>query len=250
MEQIFGTHGIPHVVHADRGTSMTSNTVAGLPDLGVTRSHSRPKVSNDNPTASPGSRPSSTPRPSRNASHPSTTHEISWMNSSPGITTSIGTAGSVYTPPPMCSTAWPRRRTPSGDRCLPRPEHVTATASAVTAPQDHRPTRNSRHQPAQTTRIGGPDDSCLTPAGLKHLDKFRIPGRVEDRQAVVAFFSHPDRPSKPADSVAGVGGDGCGASDTGEQLARTTPSTVAATAVRSSILMKVLHTGATCWMAD
>ena len=50
MQQIFGTHGIPHVVHADRGTSMTSNSVAGLlADLGVTRSHSRPKVSNDNP---------------------------------------------------------------------------------------------------------------------------------------------------------------------------------------------------------
>lgn len=50
MEQIFGTYGIPHVVHADRGTSMTSNSVAGLlADLGVTRSHSRPKVSNDNP---------------------------------------------------------------------------------------------------------------------------------------------------------------------------------------------------------
>lgn len=50
MEQIFGTYGIPHVVHADRGTSMTSKSVAGLlDDLGVTRSHSRPKVSNDNP---------------------------------------------------------------------------------------------------------------------------------------------------------------------------------------------------------
>lgn len=50
MEQIFGTYGIPHVVHADRGTSMTSNSVAGLlAELGVTRSHSRPKVSNDNP---------------------------------------------------------------------------------------------------------------------------------------------------------------------------------------------------------
>ena len=38
MEQIFGTYGIPHVVHADRGTSMTSNSVAGLlAELGVTR---------------------------------------------------------------------------------------------------------------------------------------------------------------------------------------------------------------------
>lgn len=50
MKEIFGIHGIPVVVHADRGTSMTSKTVATLlADLGVTRSHSRPSVSNDNP---------------------------------------------------------------------------------------------------------------------------------------------------------------------------------------------------------
>lgn len=37
-------------LHADRGTSMTSKTVAQLlADLGVLRSHSRPHVSNDNP---------------------------------------------------------------------------------------------------------------------------------------------------------------------------------------------------------
>lgn len=50
MKEIFGVHGIPQVVHADRGTSMTSKTVATLlSDLEVTRSHSRPRVSNDNP---------------------------------------------------------------------------------------------------------------------------------------------------------------------------------------------------------
>lgn len=37
-------------IHADRGGPMTSKTVAELlMDLGVTRSHSRPRVSNDNP---------------------------------------------------------------------------------------------------------------------------------------------------------------------------------------------------------
>jgi putative transposase len=37
-------------IHADRGSSMTSKPVAMLlADLGVTRSHSRPHVSNDNP---------------------------------------------------------------------------------------------------------------------------------------------------------------------------------------------------------
>jgi transposase InsO family protein len=41
---------VPETVHADRGTSMTSKAVSQLLiDLGVTRSHSRPKVSNDNP---------------------------------------------------------------------------------------------------------------------------------------------------------------------------------------------------------
>jgi len=50
MTDIFTIHGTPQVVHADRGTSMTSKTVATLlADLQVTRSHSRPRVSNDNP---------------------------------------------------------------------------------------------------------------------------------------------------------------------------------------------------------
>ncbi len=50
IREIFGIHGVPQVVHADRGTSMTSKTVAALlSDLEVTKSHSRPRVSNDNP---------------------------------------------------------------------------------------------------------------------------------------------------------------------------------------------------------
>jgi putative transposase len=40
----------PKAIHADRGTSMTSKPVALLlADLGIDRSHSRPRVSNDNP---------------------------------------------------------------------------------------------------------------------------------------------------------------------------------------------------------
>lgn len=50
MRAVFTIHGTPRVVHADRGTSMTSKSVAALlTDLGVVRSHSRPRVSNDNP---------------------------------------------------------------------------------------------------------------------------------------------------------------------------------------------------------
>lgn len=40
----------PQAIHSDRGTSMTSKTVTHLlSDLGVIKSHSRPRVSNDNP---------------------------------------------------------------------------------------------------------------------------------------------------------------------------------------------------------
>jgi putative transposase len=40
----------PHAIHADRGTSMTSRPVSALlSDLAILKSHSRPKVSNDNP---------------------------------------------------------------------------------------------------------------------------------------------------------------------------------------------------------
>ena len=41
---------LPNTIHADNGTSMTSKTVAVLlTDLNIDRSHSRPRVSNDNP---------------------------------------------------------------------------------------------------------------------------------------------------------------------------------------------------------
>jgi putative transposase len=50
IDDVIRTYGKPKAVHADRGTSMTSKSVAALlVDLDVARSHSRPHVSNDNP---------------------------------------------------------------------------------------------------------------------------------------------------------------------------------------------------------
>jgi len=50
IDDVIRTYGKPRAVHADRGTSMTSKSVAALlVDLDVARSHSRPHVSNDNP---------------------------------------------------------------------------------------------------------------------------------------------------------------------------------------------------------
>jgi transposase InsO family protein len=82
----------PHqlTIHADRGTSMTSKPVALLlTDLGVTKSYSRPKVSNDNPYSESQSRRSSTIRPSRSGSAASKTPAPSASGSSAGTTPSI-----------------------------------------------------------------------------------------------------------------------------------------------------------------
>ena len=51
IEEAVSRNGaVPHTIHADRGTSMTSGAVSELlANLGVTRSHSRPRTSNDNP---------------------------------------------------------------------------------------------------------------------------------------------------------------------------------------------------------
>jgi hypothetical protein len=50
FERAFGVEGIPGAVHADSGASMRSNVVANLfADLGITKTHNRPRVSNDNP---------------------------------------------------------------------------------------------------------------------------------------------------------------------------------------------------------
>lgn len=50
FKSAFGEHGIPAAVHADSGPAMRSNVLANLlDDLGITRTHNRPRVSNDNP---------------------------------------------------------------------------------------------------------------------------------------------------------------------------------------------------------
>ena len=89
----------PRYIHADNGTSMTSKNVATLlTDLNITRSHSRPHVSNDNPFSEAHSRPSSTAPSSPAPSPPWTTHAHSATCSSPTTTTSTAIPGSACTP--------------------------------------------------------------------------------------------------------------------------------------------------------
>jgi putative transposase len=92
-------------VHADRGSSMTSKPVAMLlADLGVTKTHSRPYTSTDNPAPRRSSRRSSTGPPSRGGAARWSTQGRSAASSSAGTTTSTAIQGSarVASAPVVC----------------------------------------------------------------------------------------------------------------------------------------------------
>ena len=172
MEQIFKVHGVPQVVHADRGTSMTSKTVAALlADLEVTRSHSRPRVSNDNPyseslfkTLKYG------PQFPESFGSLCGGKAIHGHLHASGTTTSIVTPGSGYTHPPTCTSGWPPTKPPT-DAHAAHAAPDTRTASAPTgAPKilDLPDTSGSTDQPR--TPPGGRYDSRNT-HGL--YEKFR-----------------------------------------------------------------------------
>ena len=98
-------------IHADRGSSMTSKPVAFLlADLGVTQSHTRPHVSDDNPYSEAQFktlkyRPDF---PDRFASIEAA-RAVLPARSSPGTTTNTTTPGWACTPPPTSTTAPPSR---------------------------------------------------------------------------------------------------------------------------------------------
>ena len=120
-------------IHADRGSSMTSNPVAELlVFLGIGRSHSRPHVSNDNPFSEAQFKTLKYSRRSPNGSDPSPTPGRSARASSPTTTTTIAIPGSAITRPPRFTTAPPPRcapsaSTPSTPPTLPTP-HDSGTA--------------------------------------------------------------------------------------------------------------------------
>jgi putative transposase len=122
-------------IHADRGASMASKPVALLlADLGVTKSHSRPHVSNDNPTRRRSSRRSSTARTSQIASARSRRHRPSAACSSAGTTTSTAILGSATTRRLTSIMAAPSRSISSERRSSRPPTLLTLSASFVRSP--------------------------------------------------------------------------------------------------------------------
>jgi hypothetical protein len=173
MKGIFGIQGIPQVVHADRGTSMTSKTVAALlSDLEVTRSHSRPRVSNDSPYSEALFK-----NPEIRSGIPRT------LRLSPrrrGVYQRL--RGLVQPSPPTFRNWLPhacerplRSRRERGHRALSntrcRPCQEPRTLHHNHRPQNLRAPRTRVDQPAQENHR---TVSRLTPFGTVQLEKFRI----------------------------------------------------------------------------
>src|SRR5215217_622564 len=126
----------PGVIHADRGSSMTSKPVAQLlVDLGVVRSHSRPHVSDDNPIPRPSSRRSSTARRSPSGSGRSTTPASSARHSWTPTTTSIVTPRSGCTRRRRSTTAPLPRSEPTARPCSIGPTRPTRSGSPARRPR-------------------------------------------------------------------------------------------------------------------
>ena len=135
-EAITRNSTVPHTVHADRGTSMTSKPVSALlVDLGVTRSHSRPRVSNDCPLLRSAVQDEEVPlrlppilrhRPGR--------ANVSVKDSSPSTTTFIAIPGSDGIP-------------------------LLRSTSAPLAPST-RPARSPSTRPRPRTQNGSPAAQC------------------------------------------------------------------------------------------
>jgi putative transposase len=126
-------------LHADRGSSMTSKSVALLlADLGVTKTHSRPHVSNDNPFSESAFktlkyRPGF---PERFVHIEHARHHCG--PSSTGTTASIATDRSASAPRTTCTTASQPRRSNAAARSSTPPSSCIQNASRAAA---HLPRR-------------------------------------------------------------------------------------------------------------
>ncbi len=142
-------------IHADRGTSMTSKPVAVLlAELGVTRTHSRPHVSNDNPYSEAINKtlkycPAFPDRfGSIEDARAFCVEFFAYYN-----TTIIATAASPCTPPPPCMTGPPAPSRPNGRPPSPPPTPPTRSGSPTASPACPRwpPSHGSTSPPSPTT---------------------------------------------------------------------------------------------------
>jgi transposase InsO family protein len=154
-------------IHADRGSPMTAKPVAFLlADLGVTKSHSRPHCSNDNPYSESQFRTMKyRPEfPDRFGSYQDATPSVA--GSSAGTTTSTATPASASTPPPTSITAVPSWCGPGEPTCSAPPTPSTPSASSASHPPHRRcrPRCGSTSRRRTRTDTVVPEERCLRAA--------------------------------------------------------------------------------------
>ena len=161
-------------IHADRGSPMTSKPVCELLIfLGITRSHSRPHVSNDNPYSEAGFKTLKYCPASPSASARSRTHGRSVPASSATTTTSTDIRASPTTRPRRSTSGRLPRSGPSEHRPLLGPTRPTRSASG-TFDRNHPIYRRSRGStspyPRRCPRRTLPNEcvsKCLTGSGRR-----------------------------------------------------------------------------------
>lgn len=167
MREVFDVQGVPHVVHADRGTSTTSKLVADLlEDLTVTRSHSRPKVSNDNPYSEAWFKTLKYAPvfPDQFASLADArqfmTDFVTWYNN-------CHRHSGIGLHPPRSTTATTTRSVPAAKTPSPQPaQHIrNASARIGSCP------RSSIYPTSLDQQTRATTSSRITPAGLKSLTR-------------------------------------------------------------------------------
>ena len=137
-------------IHADRGTSMTSQPVALLlADLGVTKTHSRPHVSDDNPFSESQFKTLKYRRSSPIVSAPFRTPAPSAKSSSPGTTPNTITAASACSPPRPFTMAGPTTSSANARWCSPKLSKGIPNASSAPIP-------NRRPNPLRSGSIRRP----------------------------------------------------------------------------------------------
>ena len=186
LEEAMGVHGIPEAVHADRGTSMTSKPVAQLLlDLGVDRSHSGPRVSNDNPFSEAAFKTLKYAPvfPENFGSWP--TRGRSVRCSSATTTTSTAIRGSGSTPPRRSTTTPRPRSVPSARSPSTQPMLLTRNGSATVDPS-HRncPPPPGSINPHRRHSYRPRNETCL-----RLLDNFRDPAVAGSAKRDLAFAS-------------------------------------------------------------
>jgi transposase InsO family protein len=142
-------------IHADRGSSMTSKPVAFLmADLGITKTHSRPHVSDDNPYSESHFRTLKY-RPGFPERFGSLQDARSFSrSSSPGITTSTAIPDQAFSFLLSCIMAWRRKPSSSGvSFWMPLTALIPSASSAGRPNRCPRRRRSGSTSPNQLQRM-------------------------------------------------------------------------------------------------